>query len=258
MKITEETYFDYLDNLLNAEEIKVFEDHLKNNPEAQEKLNQLKTLDSSISNNFNQEKFDRVTDKFNDQFNNLQNKLDYKDTHTNDANEGFFSKIFTPILRVPFQSKALLFAAAVGIFFIGNQQNINTPYTVKNDRYLKVSETLIDDYPKLFNENNVSKSVELKIEKNDYSAVSMPVDEKKSLSKKNELECPTNLDRKQIKISDKNENTNDNYYIYCGSSDANNWRLHHIEIQIGSEPIDITGNFKVMSDFNFIYLFPKK
>ena len=55
MKITEETYFDYIDNLLSSEEKAEFETYLQNNPEAQNKVNQLKNLDDSVSKNFSEE-----------------------------------------------------------------------------------------------------------------------------------------------------------------------------------------------------------
>ena len=63
----------------------------------------------------------------------------------------------------------------MGIFFIGNQQIIETGKMMSNDQYLQVSEVLIDEYPNLFKEGNTVQSVELKLERNNYSAVSVPV-----------------------------------------------------------------------------------
>jgi hypothetical protein len=253
MKITEETYFDYLDNLLNAEEIKVFEDHLKNNPEAQEKLDKLKSLDSSISDNFNQEKFDRVTDKFNDQFNNLQKKLDHKEKDENIFKVGIFSKIFTPIIAIPLQSKALLFAAAVGIFFIGNQQSLNN-----NDQFVDISKKIIADHPALFEENTNNQSIQLNVKNNKIEATPMKSLTLKDSSKNKDLLCASNKITKQIKILQNNTSNNESYYFYCADEDKNNWELHHIQIKVGSDSIDIDGEYKIVSEQDYIYLFPKK
>ena len=117
---------------------------------------------------------------------------------------------------------------------------------MSNDQYLQVSEVLIDEYPNLFKEGNTVQSVELKLERNNYSAVSVPVTQTRSSDSNKELECPQELDRKQIKISNKTENTSDNYYIYCGSTDSNKWDLHHIEIQIGSDQLILLVTTKLL------------
>ena len=256
MKISDATYFDYIDGLLNEKERLEFEQYLNDNQDAQKKLSEFKNLDNSIDQNFNTSQIDDSISKFGQKFDDLQSKIDTS-VNTKEKNQNFISKIFEPILVIPIQSKAVLFAVAVGIFFIGNQQIIETGKMMSNDQYLQVSEVLVDEYPNLFKEGNTAQSVELKLESNNYSAVSVPLTQTRSSDSNKELECPQELDRKQIKISNKTENTSDNYYIYCGSTDSNKWDLHHIEIQIGSEPIDITGDYKIISDYNFIYLFPK-
>ena len=106
MKITEETYFDYIDNLLSSEEKAEFETYLQNNPEAQNKVNQLKNLDDSVSKNFSEENLNKITNKFSNQFDSLQKNLDKK----NSSEEGVFTKIFQPIFAIPNQSKAFLLA----------------------------------------------------------------------------------------------------------------------------------------------------
>ena len=78
MKITEETYFDYIDNLLSSEEKAEFETYLQNNPEAQNKVNQLKNLDDSVSKNFSEENLNKITNNFSNQFDSLQKNLDKK------------------------------------------------------------------------------------------------------------------------------------------------------------------------------------
>jgi hypothetical protein len=250
MKITEETYFDYLDNLLNAEEIKVFEEHLKNNPEAQEKLKQLKTLDSSISNNFNQEKFDRVTDKFNDQFNNLQKKLDHKEKDENIFKVRIFSKIFTPIIAIPFQSKALLFAAAVGIFFIGNQHNLKT-----NLQFADLSNSIIKNNPLLFDDNSQGKTIPLKFKNKEIFATPMKNFDKKTFNEKLNRKCPNNSVSKKIKISKNTNEFEESYYIFCNIE--NNWKLNFIAIKSNSKEIEIEGSYKLISKDDYIYLYPK-
>ena len=51
---------------------------------------------------------------------------------------------------------------------------------------------------------------------------------------------------------------NESYYFYCGDKEKKEWELNHIEIKMGSKPIDIDGRYKIVSEDDYIYLFPKK
>ena len=152
MKITEETYFDYIDNLLSSEEKAEFETYLQNNPEAQNKVNQLKNLDDSVSKNFSEENLNKITNKFSNQFDSLQKNLDKK----NSSEEGIFTKIFQPIFAIPNQSKAFLLAIAVGIFFIGDQELFE-----KNDQFLEISKSIVKQNPVLFEDDANGRDVKL-------------------------------------------------------------------------------------------------
>ena len=165
MKISDATYFDYIDGLLNEKERLEFEQYLNDNKDAQKKLSEFKNLDNSIDQNFNTSQIDDTITKFSQKFDDLQSKIDTS-ANTKEKNQNFISKIFEPILVIPIQSKAVLFAVAVGIFFIGNQQIIETGKMMSNDQYLQVSEVLVDEYPNLFIEGNTVQSVELKLERN--------------------------------------------------------------------------------------------
>ena len=80
----------------------------------------------------------------------------------------------------------------------------------------------------------------------------------RSASLNEDLECPTSKDSKQIKIIQNNALINESYYFYCGDKEKKEWELNHIEIKMGSKPIDIDGRYKIVSEDDYIYLFPKK
>ena len=53
IKVTEKTYFDYLDNLLSPEDIQSFEDHIANNPDAKLKLDKLVQAEEEFNKKIN-------------------------------------------------------------------------------------------------------------------------------------------------------------------------------------------------------------
>ena len=249
MKITEETYFDYIDNLLSSEEKAEFETYLQKNPEAQNKVNQLKNLDDSVSKNFSEENLNKITNKFSNQFDSLQKNLDKK----NSSEEGVFTKIFQPIFAIPNQSKAFLLAIAVGIFFIGDQELFE-----KNDQFLEISKSIVKQNPVLFEDDANGRDIKLPLKNGGIIATPMKKLTLRSASLNEDLECPTSKDSKQIKIIQNNALINESYYFYCGDKEKKEWELNHIEIKMGSKPIDIDGRYKIVSEDDYIYLFPKK
>ena len=76
MKISDATYFDYIDGLLNEKERLEFEQYLNDNKDAQKKLSEFKNLDNSIDQNFNTSQIDDTITKFSQKFDDLQSKID--------------------------------------------------------------------------------------------------------------------------------------------------------------------------------------
>ena len=93
MKISDATYFDYIDGLLNEKERLEFEQYLNDNKDAQKKLSEFKNLDNSIDQNFNTSQIDDSISKFGQKFDDLQSKIDTS-VNNKEKNQNFISKIF--------------------------------------------------------------------------------------------------------------------------------------------------------------------
>ena len=179
----------------------------------------------------------------------MQKNLDKK----NSSEEGVFTKIVQPIFAIPNQSKAFLLAIAVGIFFIGDQELFE-----KNDQFLEISKSIVKQNPVLFEDDANGRDIKLPLKNGGIIATPMKKLTLRSASLNEDLECPTSKDSKQIKIIQNNALINESYYFYCGNKEKKEWELNHIEIKMGSKPIDIDGRYKIVSEDDYIYLFPKK
>ena len=87
MKITEDTYLNYLDGLLSTEETQSFEEHLIQNPESKEKMEQLQQSNNQLKNLLNDPMISKVPEQLSKRLSVIQEKIDHPDVRQNKIRE---------------------------------------------------------------------------------------------------------------------------------------------------------------------------
>ena len=93
IKVTDKTYFDYLDDLLSPEDIQSFEDYIANNPEAKLKLDKLLQEEQEFNKKIKDPNYPKITDKFSKEMQEMQESLDLNKSKKNILGDFFFKEI---------------------------------------------------------------------------------------------------------------------------------------------------------------------
>ena len=267
MKITEDTYFNYLDGLLSAEETQSFEDYLSRNPENKEKMEQLQQSDNQLKNLLNDPMISKVPEQLSKRLSVMQEKIDQLDSSQNKIRE-FFVNMFKPLLEIPAQSKILVAAMGIGLFFVGNNIAIQVAENRNNnDIYASfINNPNINEF--LDSSNNIKSFMNVTLNNKSYyikdnsnihiqtkSGNTLNIEDiepfnntelnEKYLQPKNI--CPDNNDQKDITLSSDNSTQ---FITLCSlKGGGNDWKIVKIEIpQNEKEIIGISDIYKLFKN----------
>jgi len=160
MKITEDTYFNYLDGLLSSEETQSFENYLSKNPESKAKMKQLQQSDNQLMSLLNDPMISKVPENFSKRLSIMQKKINQHESKQNKISK-FFVNMFKPIFEIPAQAKILVVAMAIGIFFVGNNFQMQVAKNSNNEDILTafLNNSSINEFLK--SNNNIKSFVRL-------------------------------------------------------------------------------------------------
>ena len=167
MKITEDTYFIYLDGLLSPKESQSFEDYLSTNPESKEKIKQLQQSNNQLKNLLNDPMISKVPEQLSKKLSAMQEKIDQHDSNQNKIRE-FFVNMFRPLFEIPAQAKILVATMGIGLFFVGNYLAIQVAEDRNNnDIYTAfINNSTINEF--LNSSNNIKLFVNVSLNNKSY------------------------------------------------------------------------------------------
>ena len=257
MNINDNTFFDYIDGILSAEEIREFEKYLQDNPNAKKKLDEIKKSELALKNivvddNIIQDIPQELLQKANE----LGKKID--NYEKNKKTKGsFLGSIFKPLLEIPIQTKGAVAVFGVALFYLGGANII--PMQTSNstqDFLLNISNINKQNF---LPTSQYGDTETIKIDDNSFTIkdVTMSLKTRGAAPVQDvAMYCEEELDTKTIEVAlDKNPNDKKTY-TYCGSEESNTWELLKIEIPKDYQPIEIKGNYKITFDNQSIFLFP--
>jgi len=265
MKITEDTYFNYLDGLLSAEETQSFEDYLSKNPESKEKIKQLQQSGNQLMNLLNDPIISKLPEQVSKRLFVMQEKIDQRDSSQNKIRE-FFVNMFKPLFEIPAQAKIFVAAMGLGLFFVGNNLSIQVAETNNNDVYTAfINNSAVNDFlntksnfKSFMNVTLNNKSYYIKDNSNTHiqtkSGNILNIDDIEPFNNTELNEkylqpiniCPDDNVQKDITLSSDNSTQ---FITLCSLKGGNKWKIVKIEItQNEKEIIGISDIYKLFKN----------
>lgn len=293
MKITDQTFLDYLDKVLTEEEIRHFEEYLSKNIHAQLKLKEFKKIDQKIDKAFKDPKISefRIPEELSKDYNELLDNLDqYKkknfenlgenlslrpsvrlskkpdqsffreisqsiDSDSKDfKDEGFFKRNFNWLF--PTQSLAFGLLVLAYIFLPINMATQVVENKNKEDLLVQLANFNHIQEFLLTSEYEDLKAVRLNNQTFNLKDITKNL-KLRSASQASPYDCDNNLDSKIIEIFPPDNPLDKDILTYCGDKDKNNWILLNIEISKDKKPSNLSDKFKTLLEKDSLYLFPQ-
>jgi|TARA_B100001971_G_C18135356_1_gene507263 hypothetical protein len=258
IKVTDKTYFDYLDDLLSPEDVLSFEEYIANNPDAKSRLNKLVQEEEEFNKKINDPNYPKISDKFSKEIQKMQESLDLNKSKKNSFSD-FVKKMFLPLWEIPIQAKAVVVALPVGVYLL-----VMTTFVPMQVAQNQASS---DFFMQLANLNELQQFIP-KSQYGDMQAVKfnniawnikdISTNLKtRSAAQASTLSCSKNLDSKIIEIFPTDKSWDKKTLTYCSEIDKNNWRLLNIEFKKDEKPLNLNSSYKIIMEKNSVFLFPQ-
>ena len=266
MKITDQTFYDYIDEILTNDEKRQFEDYIQNNSDAELKLKEFISIDKKIKKSFSDPNINefRIPEDLSKDYNDLlqnidnykknssENLVQKKANYFNETKESFFKRNLSWLFPVQSFALAGLLAYVLLPFNVSNQVANNQS---SDDFFMQLANYELQEFlPN--SQYGDSKAVKINSQSFDIRDITTTF-KTRSAAQASSYECNKNLDTKILEIFPPDNPLDKKILTYCSDLDKNNWILLNIKISKDKKTLNLSGNYKILLEKDSLYLFPQ-